>query len=57
MTIRNIDYIDAYFEYPIIIYFFITPTYDGLKQLKNEVKTNTAGVHSEIGVDQMNIRV
>ena len=48
MNICNVDYIGIYFEYPVLTQITGTPTYNGLKQLKNELKTNAVGVQSNL---------
>ena len=49
MTSTNIDYVDTYFENPVLTKIHGEPTYKGLKTLKNELKSNAISVTSDLG--------
>ena len=49
MSSTNIDYVDTYFEYPSLTRIHGEPTYEALKLIKNELKSNAAAVTSDLG--------
>ena len=49
MSSTNIDYVDTYFEFPLLTKIHGEPTYDSLKTLKNELKSNATSVTSDLG--------
>ena len=49
MTSTNIDYVDTYFENPTLTKIHGEPTYDALKTMEDELKTNATGVTSDLG--------
>ena len=49
MTSTNIDYVDTYFEYPTLTKIHGEPTYETLKTIKNELKSNACSVTSDLG--------
>ena len=48
-TSTNIDYIDTYFQIPVLTKIHGEPTYHTLKILKNELKANASSVQSNLG--------
>ena len=46
---KHIDYINTYFEYPVLTKIHGRPNYDNIKIIKDEMKTNGASVSSELG--------
>jgi hypothetical protein len=49
MTSTNIDYIDTYFQIPVLTKLHGEPTYDTLTTLRDEIKTNAITVNSTLG--------
>ena len=49
MTSTNIDYVENYFEIPILTRIHGEPTYITLKKLKEELCANAAAVTSDLG--------
>ena len=49
MTSTNIDYTKTYFQYPTLSVIHGEPTYEGLQELKDELKANAATVSSNLG--------
>ena len=46
---KSIDYINTYFEIPELTKIHGRPTYENLKTVKNELKTNASAVSSSLG--------
>ena len=44
-----VDYIKTHFEYPELTKVHKSPTYDTLKKIKDELKTNASRVTSDLG--------
>ena len=49
MTSTNIDYVDTYFEFRVLTKAHGEPTYEKLKAIKNELKSNACSVASDLG--------
>ena len=49
MTSTNINYIDNYFQYPDLTKIHGEPTYEGLQQIKDQLKCNAVSVTSSSG--------
>ena len=48
-TTANVDYISTVFEYPVLTKIHDVPTYELLKKIKDELKTNATKVQCELG--------
>ena len=48
MTSTNIDYVNTYFEFPVLTKIHGEPTYESLKTLKNELKSNATTVTTDL---------
>ena len=46
----NIDYVNTFFEYPILTKIEGNPTYEQLIVIKDQLKANTASVSSDLGL-------
>ena len=49
MMSNNIDYVTTYFEYPTLTKVHGEPTYEPLKEMKNQLKANGSSVTSDLG--------
>ena len=49
MSSTNIDYVETYFENPVLTKIHGEPTYWTLKLIKDELKSNASAVTTEIG--------
>ena len=49
MTSTNINYVDTYFELSVLTKVHGEPTYEKLKAIKNELKSNACTVTSDLG--------
>ena len=49
MASTNINYIDNYFQYPDLTKIHGEPTYEGLQQIKDQLKCNAVSVTSSSG--------
>ena len=49
MTSTNIDYVDTYFEFCVLTKIHGEPTYETLKAMKNQLKSNAYSVASNLG--------
>jgi hypothetical protein len=49
MTKPNIDYISTNFEFPTLSKIQGIPTYEQLRNIKNEMKSNAASVPCDLG--------
>ena len=45
---KSIDYINTYFEFPVLTKIHGRPTYENLKTIKNELTTNGSTVSSSL---------
>ena len=52
MNSHNVDYVSAYFEFPILDRIHNEPTYQTLKTLKKQLKANAITVVSDLGGGQ-----
>ena len=48
-TTANVDYISTVFEYPVLTKIHDVPTYELLKKIKDELKTNATKVQCDLG--------
>ena len=49
MTSTNIDYVDTYFEFPLLTRIHGEPTYETLKIVKDELRSNATSVTTDLG--------
>ena len=49
MTSTNIDYVDTYFEFKTLTKIHGAPTYEALKNMKDELKANATSVSLTLG--------
>ena len=49
MSSTNIDYVDTYFEFRVLTKIHGEPTYETLKAMKNQLKSNACSVTSDLG--------
>ena len=49
MSSTNIDYVAMYFEFCILTKIHGEPTYETLKAMKNQLKSNACSVTSDLG--------
>ena len=49
MSSTNIDYVDTYFKFSTLTKIHGEPTYETLKTVKNELKSNACSVTTDLG--------
>ena len=52
MTSTNIDYVNTYFEYPVLTKIHGEPTYESLCTMENKLKSNATTVSTTLGGGQ-----
>ena len=53
MTLDNhVNYVDTYFEYKTLSKIHGEPTYESIKKIKDELKSNASAVNSDLGGGQ-----